>query len=103
MIMKDYAFFKGEMVTKLQVFVYVTLAIFEIGHYRGHMGFTNTFCFLFIFCADETHAKRIFADGPKDQECPLNYSKHQKNHPSIYNDAEVKMITKTIFLPLNFC
>ena len=33
--------------TGIKIFVLVTLAIFGIGHYRGHLCFRNTFFFLF--------------------------------------------------------
>ena len=35
--------------TGIKIFVLVTLTIFGIGHYRGHLCFTNTSCFYLIF------------------------------------------------------
>ena len=36
-----------KLFTDIKIFVLVTLAIFGIGHYRGHLCFRNTFLFLF--------------------------------------------------------
>ena len=34
--------------TRIKIFVPVTLAIFGIGHYRGHFCFTSTYCYILI-------------------------------------------------------
>ena len=39
-------FFWQDLPTGIKIFVLVTSTIFGIGHYRGHLCFTNTSCFI---------------------------------------------------------
>ena len=63
-------FFWQDLPTGIKIFVLVTLTIFGIGHYRGHLCFTNTSCLISVInlC---NHLKFLCSEGNLQKKCLL--------------------------------